>query len=166
MESHGTSIEPSPRGESGEESTTERSLPLGDHLQELPSRFQRGQTLRVERFVRVDIAIQTVACGLRIPPQDHRPRFIQGPGQTTEPSEEPPDELVVDNRLVVVRSRRCRTRRSSTLLFVERITDQTPIMTHALTIRVARLFHVRPCPGDQARGRESLIRQYESRDSP
>ncbi len=97
MESHGTSIESCPSGEPGEESTTERSLPLGNHLQELPSRFQRGHALGVERFVRVDIAVQTVARGLRIPPQDHRPRFIQGPGQTAEPSEEPPDELVADH---------------------------------------------------------------------
>ena len=97
MESQATSVEAGPCGESGEETATETILPLGDDQQELPSRFQRGQTLRVERFVRVDIAVQTVARGLKIPPQDHRPRFIQGPGQTAEPSEETPDELVVDH---------------------------------------------------------------------
>jgi hypothetical protein len=38
-------------------------------------------------------------------------------------------------------------------------------MPHALAIREILLFHVIPCPGHQARGREPLIRQYESRDS-
>ena len=46
MEAQDTSVEPGPRGEPGEELATETSLPLGDHPQELPSRFQRGLTFR------------------------------------------------------------------------------------------------------------------------
>ena len=85
MESQGTSVEPGPRGEPGEESTTETSLPLGYNLQELPSRFQAGQTFGTARFVRIDIALHTVARGLRMALQDHGPRFIQDPRQATEP---------------------------------------------------------------------------------
>ena len=85
------SVEPGPRGESGEEFTTETSLPLGDDPQELPSRFQRARTFRAARFVRVDIALQTVARGLRILPQDHGACLIEDPRQATEPGHEPPD---------------------------------------------------------------------------
>lgn len=160
MEAQGTSVEPGPRGESGEEFTTETSLPLGDHPQELPSRFQRGRTFRAARFVRVDTAIQTVARGLGIPPQEHGPCFIEDPRQATEPGEEPPDEFVVDHRLV-----RRRRGRGGSLRCGQRIADQRPVMPHAVAIRDTWLFHVLPCPGHQARGRKSLIRQYESRGS-
>jgi len=160
MESQDTSVEPGPRGESGEESTTETSLPLGYDPQELPSRFQRGHTFQTERFVRVDMTIQAMARGLGIPPQDHGPCFIEDPRQATEPSEEPPDEFVVDYRLV-----RRRRGRGGSLSCGQRIADQRPVMPHALAIREILLFHVVPCPGHQARGREPLIGQYESRDS-
>jgi hypothetical protein len=99
MESQGTSVEPGPRGEPGEEFTTETSLPLLHNLQELPSRFQRGQTFRAARFVRINAAIYTVARGLRIASQDHGPCFIQNPRQGTQPGEEPPDEFVVDEQV-------------------------------------------------------------------
>jgi len=85
MEAQDTSVEARPCGESGEEPTTETSLPLGDDLQELPGRFQRVQTLGTARFVRVDKAIQAVARGLGIPSQDHGPRVIQHPRQGTQP---------------------------------------------------------------------------------
>ena len=130
MESQSTSVEPGPRGEPGEESATETSLPLGYDLQELPSRFQRGQTFRAARFVRIDTAIQAVARGLRIALQDHGPCFIQNPRQATQPGEEPPDESVVDDRLV----RRRRGRRAG-FWCGERIADQAPVMPHALAIR-------------------------------
>ena len=150
----------SPRGEPGEEFTTETSLPLGDHPQELPSRFQRRRPFRAARFVRVNTALQTVACGLRIPPQEHGPRFIQNPRQSTEPGEEPPDELGVDYRLV-----QCRGGRAGGLWCRQRIADQAPLMPHALAIRGILLLHVIPCPGHQARRGKPLIRQYESRGS-
>ena len=85
MEVQDRSVEAGSCGELGEESTTETSLPLGDNPQELPSRFQRGHTLRAEPFVRVNMAIHTVARGLRIPLQDHGPCFIQDPRQGAEP---------------------------------------------------------------------------------
>jgi hypothetical protein len=160
MEAQDTSVEPGPRGEPGEELTTETSLPLGDHPQELPSRFQRGLTFRAARFARVNTAIQTVASGLGIPLQDHRACFIEDPCQATEPGEEPPDEFVVDYRLV-----RRRRGRGGSLWCGQRIADQTPIMPHTFAIRGILLLHVIPCPGHQARRHKSLIRQYESRDS-
>jgi hypothetical protein len=160
MASQGMSVEPGPRGESGEEFTAETSLPLGDHPQELPSRFQRGLTFRAARFVRVNTALQTVARGLGIPLQDHGPCFIEDPCQATEPGEEPPDEFVVDYRLV-----RRRRGRGGRLGCGQRIADQTPIMPHTFAIRGVLLLHVILCPGHQARRRKPLIRQYESRDS-
>jgi hypothetical protein len=38
-------------------------------------------------------------------------------------------------------------------------------MPHALAIRGILLLHIILCPGHQARGGKSPIRQYESRDS-
>jgi hypothetical protein len=38
-------------------------------------------------------------------------------------------------------------------------------MPHTFAIRGVLLLHVILCPGHQARGGKSLVRQYESRDS-
>ena len=156
MESQDRSVEPGPRGEPGEEFTTETSLPLLHDLQELPSRFQRGQTLGTAGFVRINTAIHAVARGMGIPLQDQASCFIQDARQGTQPGQEPPDEFVVHDRLV-----RCGRGR----LCGKRITDQTPVVPHALAIRDAWLFQVLPGPGQQARSGKSLIRQYESRGS-
>jgi hypothetical protein len=86
MESQSTSVEPTPRGEPGEESATETSLPLGDDLQDLPSRFQRGHTFRAARFVRINAATETVAGGLWTALQEQGPCFIQDPRQATQPN--------------------------------------------------------------------------------
>ena len=107
MEPQDRSVEAGPCGESGEESTTETDLPLGDHLQELPSRFQRCQTFGTARFVRIDHALEAMAKRIRTAFQKHGPRFIQNPRQATQPGDGSPDETVVDHRLVS-RRRGCR----------------------------------------------------------
>jgi len=83
MEAQDKSVEARPCGESGEETTTETSLPLGDHLQELPSRFQRGQTFRAARFVRVDHPFEPMTNRTGAALQEHGPCFIQNPCQAT-----------------------------------------------------------------------------------
>ena len=158
MESHHTSVESGPCGEPGEESTTETGLPLGDHLQELPSRFQPGQTLGATRFVRIDVPIKSMANGIGAVLQDHGPRFIEHPRQAAQPTQEPPDQTVIDQRLVR-RQRGCGWR----LLGWEWIADQTSIVPYALAIVEACPFNVISGSGYQARSGKSLIRQYESR---
>lgn len=79
MESQDRSVEPSPRGEPGEESATETSLPLGDDLQDLPSRFQRGHTFRAARFMRIHAPLHAVARGVGTALQEHGACLIQNP---------------------------------------------------------------------------------------
>jgi hypothetical protein len=85
MESQDRSVEPGPRGEPGEEFTTETSLPLLHGFQELPSRFQCRQTLGTAGFVRINTAIHAVARGMGVPLQDQAPCFIQDARQSTKP---------------------------------------------------------------------------------
>ena len=100
MEPQGTSVEPGPRGEPGEEFTTETILPLLHDLQELPSRFQRRLAFRAARFFRVDHALEAMTKGIGTAFQEHGPCFIQCPCQATQPSNHPPNETMVDDRLV------------------------------------------------------------------
>lgn len=160
MESQDRSVEARPCGELGEESTIETGLPLGDHLQELPSRFQRCQTFGATRFVRIDVAIESMANGIGTVLQDHGPRFIERPRQAAQPTQEPPDQTVIDHRLMR-RQRGCGWR----LLDREWIADQTSIVPYALAIGEAGPFNVFFGSGHQAGSGKSLIRQYENRGS-
>jgi len=100
MEFQATSVEPSTRGESGEETATETFFPLGDHQQNLPSRFQPVHPLRAARFVRVDASWAAMAKGVGIALEDHRPSRVEHQRQTAQPTYESPDQRVVNNRLV------------------------------------------------------------------
>ena len=157
MESQPTSVEPGPRGETGEETTTETTLPLGYHLQQLPSRFQRSHSRRAARLVRVDVPRVAMAEGIGIGLQDHRPRLVEQQRQTAQPTHESPDQTVVDDRLVgrrTIAGRRCLLRRW--------ITDQGPAVANALAIREPRLLEIPSGARQQAGSGESLIRQDES----
>ena len=158
MEAQDRSVEARPCGELGEESTIETGLPLGDHLQELPSRFQRGQTFPAARFVRVDHALEPMAQRIWLAFQKHGPRFIQGPRQAAQPDDGPPDETVGNHRLVSCRRRCCRT-----LVLSNRITDQRSIVANAFAIRNAWHVEILLSSGEQTGSGKSLIRQYESR---
>ena len=157
MEIQDRSVEARPCGESGEETTTETSLPLGDHLQELPSRFQRGQTFRTTRLMRVDHPFKPVTKGIGPTLQEHGPRFIQCPRQAAQPGHHSPDQTVIDHRL----ARRWRGTRG-VFLFSNRITDQRAIVPYTLAIRNAWLLEIPLRSGQQTGCGKSLIRQYES----
>lgn len=83
MESQATSVEAGPCGESGEETATETILPLGDDQQELPSRFQRPETLRAARLMRVDASFPPMAERIGIALQKHGPRLPEHPRQVS-----------------------------------------------------------------------------------
>ena len=141
MESQATSVEPGPRGEAGEETATEMILPLGDDQEELPSRFQRGLTLRAARFVRIDATFLPVAKGIRSALQKHGPRFIENQRQAAQPANQSPDQTMVHNRLVRrhgVIGRRCGRR-----LW---ITDQRAAVTYAGSVSGTRMLKIPPGP--------------------
>ena len=158
MEAQDRSVEARPCGESGEETTTETSLPLGDHQQKLPSRFQRRQTFWAARFVRVDHPFKPMTKRIGLAFQEHGPCFIQCPRQATQPSHHPPNETMIDDRLVS-------TGKGGRwpLLRGDRIADQGAVMSHALAIGDAWLLEVLLGSRQQAGSGKSLIRQYESR---
>ena len=157
MESQPTSVEPGPRGESGEETATEMTLPLGDHQQKFPSRFQRPHSLRAARLVRVDVPLPAVTKGSGVDPQDHRPCLVEDPRQTAQPTHESPDQTVVDDRLV--RWRTVVRRRFSSPRW---IADQGPTVAHALAISEAWTREILFGARQQTGSGESLIRQDES----
>jgi len=157
MESQPTSAEPSPRGEPGEETATETVLPLGDHQQKLPSRFQPAHALRTARLVRVDASWAAMTKGIGIALQEHRSGLVEHRRQTAQPTHESPDQRVVHDRLVsrwsVVRRRFLRHRR---------IPNQGPTLAHTLAIGEARTREILLGARQQTRSGESLIRQDES----
>jgi len=157
MESQGTSVEPGPRGEPGEETATEMTLPLGDHQQKFPSRFQRAHSLLAARLVRGDAPLPAMAKGSGVFPQDHRPCLVQHRRQTAQPTHESPDQTMVDDPLV--RRRTIVRRRFSSRRW---IADQGPIVAHALAISEARMREILPGARQQTGSSESLIRQDES----
>ena len=120
------SVEARPRGEAGEELTAETFLPLGHDQKKLPSLFECRQTLRAARFIRVDTARDPVAAGIGVALHQHLARFVERPAQRAQPADHPPDEAVIDNRLLA-------------RLFVaarvgQRIADLLAAVTHRLAI--------------------------------
>jgi hypothetical protein len=151
------SVEPGPRGEAGEETTTEKILPLGNDQQDFPSRFQRPRSLRATRLVRVNARFWTMANRGRIDLQNHRPRLVEGRRQTAQPAHESPDQGVGDDRLV---GRRTLVRRRFSSH--RWITNQGPTVTHALAIGGLRFLEILSGARQQTGSGESLIRQDES----
>lgn len=158
MESQATSVEAGPRGEAGEETATETILPLGDDLEKLQSRFQRGLTLRAARFVRVDAPRSPVAKRIGSALQKHGPRMVEHHRQTAQPAHQSPDQTMVHNRLVsrhgVVRGRHRRRRW---------ITDQQAAITYAGSVGGPRILKIPSGSRQKTRSGKSLIRQDESR---
>ncbi len=153
------SVEPRPCGEAGEETATEMILPLGNNQQELPSRFQRGLTLRAARFVRIDITFSPVANRIGSALQKHGPRLIENQRQTAQPADQSPDQTMVHNCLVSRHGAvRCRGGRRR-----QRITDQRAVVTYAGAIRDTRILEIPLGSRQQTRCGKSFIGQDESR---
>ena len=56
--------------------------------------------LETARFVRINATIGAMAERVGIALQNHLSRLVEREGQTTQPSDEPPHETVIDDRLM------------------------------------------------------------------
>lgn len=150
-------------------------LPLGDDQQELPSRFERAQSLVTACLTWIDTAGDTMTKRVRILLENHLTRFVEHQRETSEPPHKPPHQTRRNDRLV----------EAVFVLFgvvmfgvvlLDGITDLTSVVQNGLSIgddvsvlaNVVATFHhvghVQEPLGhlDQARSGKTLIRQDES----
>ncbi len=124
----------------------------------------------VPRFARCDTAVDAMTKGARIVLQNHLPRFVENQRETSQPRGHSPDQARWNDRLVITCFQSaflsvCRGFMGVGITTANGIANQAVTVSYCRAIRGPMLLQVVRGQGQQARSREPLIGQDESRDS-